>query len=411
MTFIMTNGTGFEPGSLDVIPAANRAGTVAIRSALPNPKTGNYYINMGGAATGGSISFIISGSPTEYYLAAANYPDAYWTSNNAIRYEFITGDATITDLRWNSTTKCFDLYVNNVLASNGTIAVTQTAWNHIQIYAKIDAVAGIIQTKIDGILDIDFAGDTQPGASTAIAEIRVRKSTTGGGGYVDDVVIGTGGWPGEWRADAVLVPDSDDSVTLVPSAGGDNYAMVDEVPPSDADYVYLRTEFDVTITDNIETISNSFQSGEVFVANGGAVPSVNDRFRVNGAGDFIGDELATAKGAALVAGDIFEVTNNGIGTEAVSWIDRQDLYTLTNWDDTDKVARAVVVWVRALKDEAVDHKISILIDDGSLTVDTAQSILTAATYIKKIMNTPPTALEWNNTTIDALKVGVQVDIA
>ena len=84
--------------------------------------------------------------------------------------------------------------------------------------------------------------------------------------------------------------------------------------------VATHKDFEVTITDNTETISTAFQSGELFAANGGAVPGVGDYFEVLGLGDFTADDLETAKGSAVAANDFFEVTNNGLGMEAVAYL-------------------------------------------------------------------------------------------
>ncbi len=85
---------------------------------------------------------------------------------------------------------------------------------------------------------------------------------------------------------------------------------------------YLPKDFRVTITDAAETISESVQSGgEIYLANGGAVPAVGDIFEVRGAGDFkTVQSLAAAKGSAPVAGDQFIFTNVGVGTEALDYI-------------------------------------------------------------------------------------------
>ena len=86
---------------------------------------------------------------------------------------------------------------------------------------------------------------------------------------------------------------------------------------------YLPQDFKVLITDGAETISTSVQAGgEIYLANGSAVPAVGDIFEVLGIGDFLTvQDLAAAKGSAVTIGDQFIFTNVGIGTEAVDYID------------------------------------------------------------------------------------------
>lgn len=85
-----------------------------------------------------------------------------------------------------------------------------------------------------------------------------------------------------------------------------------------------NSQFSVTI-DGLESIGTAFQSGQLYDASNGSfktastVPSVNMRFTVLGTNDFTGGELATAKGSAPESGDIFEVTANGSGSEAVQY--------------------------------------------------------------------------------------------
>jgi len=75
-----------------------------------------------------------------------------------------------------------------------------------------------------------------------------------------------------------------------------------------------------------ETISVSFQSGELYAASNGdfkaanTVPVVGSRFTVLDTSDFTGGELTTAKGGAPAEGDMFEVTNATAASEAVEYV-------------------------------------------------------------------------------------------
>jgi len=136
----------------------------------------------------------------------------------------------------------WDAYVDGVLVGTGTV-ILPAAWHSIQFHLNV-ADAGTLQTKIEGISDIDYSGDTKPGASAVIDSVYLRMTGPGGAPIDhdrwDDFVIGYGGWPGDIWVDA-LYPNGDDVVQWSRSAGADNYALVDEDPPSDADYVYTTT--------------------------------------------------------------------------------------------------------------------------------------------------------------------------
>lgn len=132
-------------------------------------------------------------------------------------------------------------------------------------------------------------------------------------------------------------------------------------------------DFEVTITDNTETMGTAFQSGELFVANGNAVPDVGSYFEVLGAGDFTGDDLETAKGAAPAANDFFKVTNNGVGTEAVTYLgnaigDKANLF----WD---KSAGRINFRGGQTTQAYIDTDGSIIAGGGNVTLSTSGMIL------------------------------------
>jgi hypothetical protein len=124
--------------------------------------------------------------------------------------------------------------------AQGAISAAGGEWHLVELYVSISNT-GAIQSKIDGVADIDYSGDTQPGAGTTIAKVEFRQM--GGPAhnpyfYVDDITIATGDWIGDVRYDAALVPTADTAVKgWTPSTGADNYALLDELPPSDTDYV------------------------------------------------------------------------------------------------------------------------------------------------------------------------------
>ena len=93
----------------------------------------------------------------------------------------------------------------------------------------------------------------------------------------------------------------------------------------DVDKLYAApyADFDVTIGAGVEAISTSFygESGKMLLANGGITPSIGDIFEVQGNGDFSGGELEDAKRSAPTKDDLFVVTNNVEGSEAVAYID------------------------------------------------------------------------------------------
>ena len=316
MPFTMLYGCGFEMGTRPMDDAdVSNITNVTVSSTFA--KSGTYSLRTDSLNNWARAA--VTGTPASCYAGIW----VYLTTNNytagSVYIRALLSTGQYIDLRWNNATRCWDAYVNGVLVESGTVS-PQVGWHHVQIYFFIDN-AGSIQTKIDGVNDIIYNGDTQPGASAEITYIYLWSVTlVTDRMYWDNFVIGTGDWPGDMRADG-LVPNADTATKQwLRSAGVDNYALVDEVPASDADYVYTET---------------------------------------------------TA---------------------------HQDLYELSDWDDTDKTPLAVVQWCRAQKSEAAAHQLKLLLRSGAtLSTGAAEDLVTNWKYLSRIFETDPaTGAAWTD---------------
>jgi hypothetical protein len=158
-----------------------------------------------------------------------------------------------------------------VLNTNGTLrldvgttqvdvsvsAVVLASINYFELVYRSDAVAGELALYLNGVLVADFSGDTVGVAGNVQSVVfRSPNNTTGttlaSRTNISDVVISTvtgTPTPAEARLGAVIhsiiVPTSDVAVDGTPSAGSDNFAMVDEVPnDGDATHVELAAPGD-----------------------------------------------------------------------------------------------------------------------------------------------------------------------
>jgi len=180
----------------------------------------------------------LDGSPANPSVSLWVYLSQHYEYNVASRLRFRLDSSLYVDLIWKTATHTYDAYVNGVFKAAGTVEVSPNAWFNVQFYMVL-ADAGNISVKINGHQSIDWDGDTKPGAEAGASYFYVH---IGGGivpltkySYYDDLVLGTGGYLGSFEVYDKMVA-SDDTVAWTPSAGADNYAMEDEVPPSDADY-------------------------------------------------------------------------------------------------------------------------------------------------------------------------------
>lgn len=234
-------GYSFDSGQLQV-PALDSVGW----GCGANAKTGAYCCLI----TSGDprwIRFPIAGNPANPSVSVWVDPsppgfNSSFQVNGLLRLQFVLNTGEYIELRLNTVTYTLDAYVNNVNVANGTITLVDD-WFHVQFYVVIDdAPNGHIYVKLNGHVSIDYAGDTKVQAGTT----GVTFFRSQGGDYsarrhsIDDLVIGTAGYLGDLRC-VDIRPTADTALDdWTPSAGGDNYAMVDEVSTNaatiDADY-------------------------------------------------------------------------------------------------------------------------------------------------------------------------------
>jgi len=251
MAFTPLKGTGVEMGEIplsaddEITYEPTGYGCAAVAST-EQARTGIYSMKLTGneGPLSGEeevrVNFNVPGTPAEVYISAWCYQE-YSAGYTKIEAVLSTGE-TVGIWRHTST---WDAYVDGALVDSGSIAVSTGVWTHVQVRISI-ADSGVIQTKINGVDDIDYSGDTQPGATAEIIAIRFAQQGGRGVNYtepchIDDFCWGTGGWPGAIRFNVLLLA-GDDSVEWTPSSGDDNYAMVDERPPSTGDYVSVSDD-------------------------------------------------------------------------------------------------------------------------------------------------------------------------
>lgn len=134
-------------------------------------------------------------------------------------------------------------YLQTTIVGTGTIPATlANVWEHLRINWLPADSGGFLQIKVDGEVDFELSGDTNPGTGSPASLIN---SLYLGGNtgliYYDDIVLDDAEDPGDCRIVGIN-PDSDVAAAWTPSTGSDNYALVNVVPPSDATYVITATD-------------------------------------------------------------------------------------------------------------------------------------------------------------------------
>ena len=130
--------------------------------------------------------------------------------------------------------------------ADGNILLDGT-WYALEFHFKISDADGIMQAKANGVLALDYSGDTKPGADTTLDNIYILAiGSSGRTQYYDDIAINdtTGSVDNSWCGDGRIIaikPNANGDVTgLLNSAGNqtNNYTYVDDIP-SDGDTTFV----------------------------------------------------------------------------------------------------------------------------------------------------------------------------
>jgi hypothetical protein len=197
-----------------------------------------------GATAADTATITVTGSPSEVYIGLFWHPRTYWAAFAGFwNIDFILNDGMICNIVWQQT--YWQMLINGV--SKGTGATLTNTYYNLQLYLKVSDAGGEFTLKVNGNSDISFSGDTKPSTGTYVTSVRFRD--TGGSTYhcdVDNVVVGTGGWPGVIYC-STLVPSADGaSQNWTRSSGSDGWALIEEIPATDSDYVSTDTNEDDT---------------------------------------------------------------------------------------------------------------------------------------------------------------------
>lgn len=125
----------------------------------------------------------------------------------------------------------------NTLKDTGNIGLSVNTTYLIEIFYKIADAGGRWIVKINSVQDIDFTGDTKPGAETQFDQIRF--GGTNSYAYFDNVILDDANWVGDTKIQGLVPTGAGNTTGWTPSVGA-NWECVDEKPASDADYVEIN---------------------------------------------------------------------------------------------------------------------------------------------------------------------------
>lgn len=227
--------------------------TSSARAQLTTGRFGSGYFMTQVTSPGGSLMKQIDSQQT-------------WVVGYALKYTGISGTAPAhLIIRDNGTNQVYLSLVNGYLYlynGSGTVLGTSTTllqagvWYHAELKVKIDNTTGTYELRLNEVTQFSgTSADTQNSANATANQIYFQGSNNDNSSHsfvIDDVVVcdGTGGvnddFRGDCRVESLYPNGNGNSSVLVGSDGNstDNYLLVDDTTPNDADYVESSTPGD-----------------------------------------------------------------------------------------------------------------------------------------------------------------------
>lgn len=239
---------GFEHGKLDLWEVSGSS--VVLQTGIGGFDGYCMYLQ----SIGTSLEYIkktLDTAYTEIYLAFKHRPNSNSYSRRTLRVDK-GANPQIYVLR-SVVSERLSVITDYTTVATGTAILALNTTYEIEVYIKIHATLGRVVVKVDGITDIDYTGNTVNGSGDTTLDTIILgaagEPSTGpragmslnnyASGWFDDIVIDSTAYPGTTHIQAIQ-PNGVGSSTQWTALSGANWDNVDEIPPSDADYVYVN---------------------------------------------------------------------------------------------------------------------------------------------------------------------------
>lgn len=193
----------------------------------------------------------------------------------------------------------------------------------VEVRYKPDEVSGVFQVKINGIMEIDYSGNTSASGSTVNGVI--FGNTVGSSSpsfYFDNIIIDDAAWPGDSLVASLLPAGAGNSTQWTPSAGN-NYTNVDEAPASDADGVLTNTadQLDLYSLGDLPAEANAVKCVQLDARsfrNGASTPTIIKAGLRTGGTNYLGDSFSPDKMLPVHVTKLYETNPNTASNWSVS---------------------------------------------------------------------------------------------
>ena len=372
----------------------------------------------------------------------------FWLKRTGVKkLNFILNDGKILYVQPNVDTDLLELYIDGVLTATGHAPVTSGQWINLQFDISIGN-SGYFNVRLNGIDDMAFSGDTQPGTSAVLRDVYFEwAAELGKAYYIDDLVFGYGGYPGDRRFDPLYVngdgstqewlvgastqtapsaPTLTEGTTTNPQLNGTYYYKISFV--DDLGEVMGAVAGPITVVNKRILLSNipignaNTTARRIWRTKAGGsdyylVTTLENNtattYTDNNNDSVLGDAPPDAAHPQdptdahyLNVWDVPSIDNTFLYTEDDA---KDELFTLTDWDGTNKEALGVVVWCKGNKNTADTQQVKFLMKSGStLDVGDAKHVDVPLSYVyDHYLIDPDTSAAWTEAGINAIEVGLR----
>lgn len=225
--------------------------SAAAMAAAKTGMSGNYCLNL--SDTYAYVAKSLTAA-SEYYFGSRRW-FASGQSQTVGVYALFKDETLLVDIRKYGYDGVLYAMRGSTVVGTGITAPTLGTTHLIEAYVKLSDTVGRIVVKLNGIVEIDYTGDTMPGTDSQMNKVLLGMNR--GSQYVDDFVVRTDDYPGDVRVGGKAVNGTGTTNDFTPSSGTINDCLSDG---SDATYGYSNTPDAVqlctksAITESIDSI-------------------------------------------------------------------------------------------------------------------------------------------------------------
>jgi hypothetical protein len=437
MAFTPVFGTGFEYGN---VPTYSGRFVSSGSVSSGNAHTGTYALGVNTPLGAQYFQYTLESGLSDFalglWMKKSSFNAGYW------ELRCYTEDNHTFAFRNNGSTT-YDLYIDGVLKASGLQTANLAAYHNIQAWISISD-SGFVKMRLDGNDSINLSMDTKFDAGTSgINRVQFYFASGSLLHYFDDFVVGTGGWSGDVRFDALLpISDSAEQDWYKTGLSLQNPPATPTVAAGDApgltgDYRYKITFVDAdgetlagTASALVQPSNQSVDLSNIPVGEDGTTARKIYRTAAGGAVfklvDTIGDNTTTTYNDTVADESLGanEPSNSPHYTEIderpASTADYlrsatdgdQDICGLSNWDATNKQPIMTTHWLYCIKGTADTQAVKFIDRVGAHErVSETKYPLTSACHIYQVNTTQPDGVSaWTDEALDDLEAGVELEI-